>query len=251
MKLMMVMAVGLCAAVGQVGDKAAETKTDSDDAKAILKKSAAAVKKVKTVRYQADYLATAWIIPFVPKVKGKVLMGQQSESENNRFRCDVKLQMPNSDEVQELTAGCDGDLYFLLDPVSKMAYEDIDPAVMGRHDRNVQRVLMPVFGAPEPFKDELEAESVELKETVTIEGEPCYEIHVPKEAPPSLIWYVSKKDLLPRRVVRVYPSREDPKGEDGTTQLTIFKLEVNPKLDKDPFKLHVPEGFTKTEDFAP
>ncbi len=156
----------------------------------------------------------------------------------------------SSDEV-ELTAGSDGNVYFLIDPKSKMAYEDMDPAVIGKHERNVQRVLMPGFGAQEPFKDELEADSIELKGTAEIGDEPCHEIYVDAKEPPDLIWYLSKKDLLPRRLVRVYPNQRDPEGEDGTTQLTISNLELNPRPEHDPFKLRVPEGFTKTDDFAP
>lgn len=237
--------------LGAVADEPPADKGDSPDGRKILEKAAAAIKKVDVAGYHADYKATGWAVPLVPTVQGEVVIGPQSKWEINRFRCQVKAQLPGSSDAEELTAGSDGDLYFMIDSKAKIAYEDMDPAVLGKHERTFPRVLMPGFGAAEPFKDELESDSIELKGTIKIGNEECYEIHVTRPSPPSLHWYLAKKDLLPRRLVRVYPNQQDPKGDDGTTQITISDLVVNPKYAVDPFKLHVPEGFTKTNEFAP
>jgi outer membrane lipoprotein-sorting protein len=59
---------------------------------------------------------------------------------------------------------------------------------------------------------------------------------------------LAKKDFLPRRVERTFPTQG---GEMGGRQTTLSDLVVNPALEKDAFKLKLPEGFTKTDDFAP
>lgn len=226
-------------------DKASAASTEGRE---ILKKAGEAAKKVKLISYKADYQATKWVTQYVPAVTGTVILGEQSKWEIPSFFCKVKLQKYGSEETKEFTAGSDGDVYFLIDPTTKMAHEDMDQAVLGSESRNIQRVLMREFSQPEPFAELLEAESIELKGTAKIGEEECYEVNVKTERPPELLWYFSKKDFLPRKVVRIYKNPED---EEGTTELTVLDLVVSPKLDKDLFKLVVPPGHTKTDEFAP
>ena len=61
------------------------------------------------------------------------------------------------------------------------------------------------------------------------------------------VWFVSTKDYLPRRRDSIF-IRD---GERQGTQIVLTSLEVDPKFTKSPFKLELPEGFTKTDDFAP
>lgn len=245
-----------------------------DEAREILKKANAATKLVKRISYHAQFTGTGWVIKFVADVRGTTVMDGRSEWDIDRFRSKVKLRKPRKDdsdestdgskeksktedpwssEVQAYTAGSDGDVYFLIDPAAKMAYEDMDPAVLGSNGRNIQRLVLPQFSAEEPFKKELEAESVELIGTESVAGEDCYRLTIKtcETSPAAVDWYFSKKDWLPRKVVRIYNNRKDPEGEPGTTELTISRLVLNPKLSKNPFKLVVPPGFTKTDDFAP
>ena len=62
-------------------------------------------------------------------------------------------------------------------------------------------------------------------------------------------WYFSKKDFLPRRVDRLFPAREGAPA--GGRSLIVTSVTPAPKFDKDPFKLDLPEGYTKSDDFAP
>jgi len=244
-----------------------------ESGKDLLKKSADSVKKVKSASYKADYTGTGWVAAFVADVRGTAIIGGRSEWDVARFRCDVKLRKPRpddedkdesgeaksesqglwSDEVKSFTAGCDGDVYFLIDPQAKIAYQDMDPAVLGADSRNLQRVILPEFSADEPFKEALEAESVEIAGSESVAGEDCHRVTVKtgEPSPAAVDWYISKKDYLPRKVVRTYNNRSDPEGSPGTTELTISQLVVNPKLKADPFKLVLPSGFKKTEEFAP
>lgn len=227
-------------------------ESDLTDGRKILEKANDAIKKVKLVTYRADYLGTTWLQQYVPAVTGKVALGQPSKWDIPRFRCAIKLQKYGSEEVQEFTAGSNGDIYFLIDPKTKMAHEDMDDAVLGSQGRNIQRTLLPEWSRAKPFGEILEPEgdapTIELKDTAKVGDEECYEITVTPKSPPVLLWSISKKDFLPRKVVRTY---KNPQGEEGTTELTMFDLVVNPKLDEDPFKPVTPPGFTKTDEFAP
>jgi len=227
---------------------------DLTDGREILKKADEAVKKIKLVEYRADYQGTAWVQQFVPAVTGTVVLGKQSKWEIPQFRCEIKLQKYGSEEVQELTAGCDGDVYFLIDPKTKTAHEDMDEAVLGTQSRDIQRALMREFSIPKPFGAILEPEegdppAIELKGTAKVGDQECYEVVIKPTGPqaPELHWFISKKDLLPRKIVRIY----DREGEKGTTELAVHDLKVDPKLDRNPFKLVPPPGFKKTDEFAP
>ena len=240
---------GLCVILGLGTDQPARDPGELTDPMEILKRADAAIKKVDRVSYNADYKATEWITAFVPAVTGKVVMGERSKHDIDRFFCQVKLQSAKSSETSEYTAGSDGDVFFVIDPKTKTAHQDMDPAVLGSEARNIQRVLLREFSAPDPFDDELKAEEIELKGSKPIGDEMCYEVYVKaKDAPPAMVWHFSTTDFLPRRVTRIYKNDE---GQEGTTELTLSDLVVNPKSAKDPFKLTVPPGFKKTDEFAP
>lgn len=243
--------LGLFIMSGAMAQDAGTKSGEPTDGRKILKKAAEAVKAVKLVGYEAEYSSTGWVKPYVADVRGKVVVGDQSKWKLDRFRCEVTLKLPDSEESLEYRAGSDGEMFFLVDSKTKTVYADMDSAVLGSQGRNIMRVLLPQFGAPDPFKEELEAKTIELKEEETVHGEPCYHVYIKPEAPPEQDWFFSKRDLLPRKVVRSYINQQDPKAEKGTTQLVITDLEANLRVADDPFKVNVPKGYTKTDEFAP
>ena len=240
---------------GAVADQAAEPaktteegKGPSGDAMAVLKKAEEALKKVKLARYKAQYKGTAWVTAYVPSIEGSAIVGELSKYDIVRFRSDVKITPTESNEVTELSAGSDGDLFYLIDPKAKIVYADIDEAVLGTHSRNARRILLQSFVDKEPLADDLKAKTVELKEAVDIGGEPCHQVLVTRSETQEVVWFISKKDFLPRRVDRLY---KNPQGEVGSTELVLTDLIVKSTPDMELFKLNVPPGFTKTDEFAP
>ncbi|MBI4718029.1 MAG: hypothetical protein HY763_09515 [Planctomycetes bacterium] len=227
----------------------AEDKPASDgaDGAAILRKAQEAAKKVETARYAVEYRGTGWLSARVPATSGEVIVADQSKWNLDKFWCRVKVQRPQSEETVELTAGSDGEVYFLIDPRTKKAHEDLDPAVMGQAGRSIQRVVMGPLTAPEPFKEELTAKKIELREPVKVGDEDCYAVYVAFPDEREMLWYISKKDYLPRRFDRLL---KNDKGEPATTELIATNLVVNPKLEGNPFRLALPEGYTKTDEFA-
>ena len=218
---------------------------------AVLTKSRAAIAEVKHVSYHAEYGATGWLKARVPDVTGEVVMGPKSQWDLARYRCDVAITRNGSDETLRFVSGSNGDIFYLIDPKTEMAHEDMDVAVLGSNGRDIRRVLMSALVSDNPYGDDLTLDSVELTGSRRIGGVDCYEIHLKSDSPPQVAWMVAKKDFLPRRVTRTYPNRRDPEGEPGTTHLTVTSLVVNPSFKEDPFVLSVPQGFTKTDEFAP
>jgi outer membrane lipoprotein-sorting protein len=260
MKRMMLPIIGLlgvalvvtpCAFSGEPEQKGAGSTAANAEAanpKEILKKAEAALKKVKQVRYKAEYKGTEWVTAFVPSLEGTAMLGEPSQHDIARFRCEVKLTPRGESEAIELSAGSDGDLYYLIDPAKKMVFADIDEAVLGKQQRNLQRVLLRDFVAKEPLAEDLKAEKVELLGTEDVGGEPCHKVRVTRSETQRVVWYLSQKDWLPRRVVRLYKNQQ---GEEGSTQLLLTDLVAEPKLNAKKFELTVPKGFTKTDEFAP
>lgn len=237
--------LGLCALLGGCQANAPKTAID------VIARSKAALANVERVSYRAEYEGSGWLQARVPAVKGVVVMGPESEWDIARFRCEVTLKSSDSDEELRFISGSNGDIYFLIDPTTNMAHEDMDPAVLGSHGRDIQRVLMAEFVSKDPYGKEIEPGNLKLSGSQRVGNEDCYEIQIDSDSPPKMVWLVSKKDFLPRRVTRIYPNRSDPDGEPGTTQLTLFDVAVNPTHDENPFVLHLPDGYTRTDDFAP
>jgi hypothetical protein len=236
--------------------KADEKKTEEKktgeltDPLEILKKVDASAKAVKTVKYDVSVGATGGIAARVAEVEASFLVSGYVAGAPEKFMAHAKVKLPGSAEAVEISAGTDNDMFFIVDHRNKKAYEDIDPAVMGQAGNVFRQAQMIEFVHDTPFNDEINGRSRELKGSQTIGGVDCYEVHVvyAAEQSPEAMWCFSKKDFLPRRRIDVYTM---PDGQKATVTRTITNLVVDPKLDEDAFKLKLPEGFTKTDDFAP
>jgi len=241
--------LGLCGAVAAAQD-AAKKSADLTDPVEILKKADAACKAVNFVQYTASVEGSGVMESRVGKSSGTVTLKGRGSGGAEQYRYEAKLKLPGSTDGNDVTVGSDGKTYFLIDAKAKKAYEDINPAVVGTAGRVVLGGLtMAEYLHPEPFSDEINGKKQELKGTTKVGDEDCYEVNVEYgQAGMEATWFFSKKDFLPRRVDRRVQA---PTGVKGGTQLIVTKLTVDPKLDKDPFKLVVPEGFTKIDDFAP
>ena len=242
------MIIGMFATLA-AGQDAAKKSGDLTDPIEILKKADAACKAVDYVQYTATVKGEGAAESLVPKMSGTVVLKGWNNGRAAQFRIEAKVERPGSSDVSEVTVGSDAKTYFVINSKEKKVYEDIDPAVVGSTGRTVGLLTMAEYVHPEPFSDEIKATKQELKGSTKVGDEDCYEIHVTyTDAGQEATWFFSKKDFLPRRADRF---RKMPTGETGSSQLIVTKLTVDPKLDKDPFKLVVPEGFTKIDDFAP
>lgn len=226
-----------------------EAKTErSPEAIEILEKVDAAIKKIDSVAYKAKTEATGDLAAGMGEASGSVVMKGWNGGMPNHFRVHVTAKQPDSEEPVEMTAGGNGDSYFLLDHAGKKGYEDMDPGVLGSAGGQLIGFAMIEFVHDRPFDDELAGETVTLLEEMEIAGEPCYAVDVFYSGGRGhATWYFSKNDYLPRRRVQ-HISGE--RGE-GTIVRTVMDLKIAPETDASLFTMKLPEGFEQIDDFAP
>jgi hypothetical protein len=216
----------------------------------ILKKVDAACKAVKTVKYDVVFEATGPTPAKNAKVEASVILSGFAHGSPEKSLIDARVQRAESAEVRRITGGGDGEAFFVVDHQAKKAYEDIDPQVVGSFGRTLGSAVMIEFVHEKPFSDEINGKSQELRGSKEINGVDCYEIYVvyAAKAAPKATWYFGKKDFLPRGRIDEFTG---PDGQKTVWKKMISNLLVEPKLDKEVFKLKLPEGYTKTDDFAP
>ncbi len=228
---------------------AAKNGVEQSEGLEILKKADAAVKKLKLVQYSATARALGAEEGRSPTTEGKAVLSGWENRGPAKYRYEVKVKQPGSDEITEYTAGCDGDNTYLIDPAKKIAYVDMDPAVLGSAARTVRAISVGKLVDPDGFADELKAEKIELKGTTTVDNVECFELHITYDGRGGEGTYaIAKSDFIPRRIIRLF---QRPDGEKRGREVVLTNVKINPNVDKDPFALAVPEGFTKTDDFAP
>ncbi len=224
---------------------------DLKDPQEVLRRAADALSNTHTVSYSATFTGTNWVKELVPHVTGKVVIGPTAEYDVPRFFTEAQVTDSESETAAVYTAGCNGNEYFIVDPKTKMGYMDMDPAVMGSNARTVQRLVIDAFSSTEPLKTTRAAATTTLKDETTIDGVACYVVQADtSRREKAMVWAIAKSDFLPRRLTRIYAGRNE--GEpDGTTEITLTTVVANPKLKKDQFEMVLPEGFKKSDDFAP
>lgn len=249
MRRMTCLIFGLLTATVALGDGG----SGSDEARAILKKAAEALKKVQLVRYDFDFKGTGGMSTRGGSANGTMLVGLQSKWKLDRFRCDVELEDPSSVKPRKVTIASNGDSFFFIDYKRKTFHEDMDSNVLGNSARKVRRLLLRQFIEDEPLKAELEADKIELGEPATIGGDKCFQVVIQGQREgrrqPDQVWYFAEKDYLPRQFSQVYIL----KGQTsvyGSWDMTLANVVVDPKTDEEPFKLKAPDGFTTTDEAA-
>ena len=215
----------------------------------ILRKADSAIKAVTMVRYKATYNGTGSLASTMPTVEGTVVISGWFNNAIQKFRCDAKVKLPGSNEVKSATAGSDHQTFYLIDRETKKAHVGIDWSIMGGFGRAARNLLMVEFVHARPFDDEINGKEKELKGSIKIGDEDCYEVRVLYDTPQlqRATWYFSKKDFLPRRLCRTYSRSDDGPGQ----RWTLTEVEVDPVYLKDPFPLRLPEGYMRTDEPAP
>ncbi len=245
----MVLALGCGAAWAQDAAKPAAAGGELTDATEILKKADEASKAVDSVKYTAKAKGLGADEAKMPTVEGTVYLHGFKNNGPEKARYEGKVTIPEG-TPQEYIMGADGKEYFLIDPSKKIAYVDIDQQVVGRSGRMLGLLTMAEYVHEKPFSDEIGGVKKELKGSEKVGTEDTYHVYVKyAQEGQEADWYFSKKDFLPRRVDRHIPGRDG--APPGGRQLVVTSLTVAPKSDKDPFKFELPEGYTKSDDFAP
>ena len=232
-----------------MGDTEENAASRSPEAIEILKKVDSAIKAVHSVRYDVTTQPSGIAENRTSPARGSSILVGWNGSTPERFYSHVETKKADTGETVELTAGGNGDMYFIINHQTKKAYEDMDPAVIGSGGRALRSVGMIEFVHDKPFDDEIGADKVELLEDETVGGEECYQIHVVYGGRQgSTTWFFAKKDFLPRRRVRHFSI---PGQGEGTIVIDVTNLETNIEPDESLFVLKLPEGYEQIDDFAP
>jgi hypothetical protein len=222
--------------------------TGLTDTLEIVKKADEAAKAVKAVQYEVTFEGTGAAKDRVGKFTGTYTLMGWADRGPEKFRAKIKGTRPGSSDVHDIEGGGNGDEFFLVDHTHKKAYQDMDTEVMGSGGRMIMAGLMAEFVYTTPFSDEIKAKNCELKGTKTVGGEPCYEVYVLYENDQEAVWCFSKKDFLPRSRLDMFKA---PDGQNAGQLKTISKLVVDPKINPSTFKLKMPAGYEKVDDYAP
>jgi outer membrane lipoprotein-sorting protein len=247
------LSVVLLSAAACAGDEDKKAADELKDPLEIMKKADAACKTLKSVKYDVTSEPSAELKAIVARVQAAVVAAKvagKKDASAAKFVFDARVNLPNQSEADKVTFGTDLDKFFFIDHQTKKVHEDMDEAVLGRRGMSLYRSMMIEYMHPTPFDDEIKAKSRELRGSKTISGVDCYEIHVvyAAEEAPEATWYIGKKDFLPRGRADHVKTKD---GKTGKIEKMISKLEVDPKLPDDAFKARVPDGYTKTDEFAP
>ena len=226
----------------------AEPSEEVSEALAILMKVDAATKAVQGVRYKASVKPSGVATNFRSPAEGWAILHGWSGSRAEKFYGEVTTTRAGSEEPVKLAGGGNGEIFFLIDHQSKKAYYDMDPAMMGSGGRALRSLSMGEFVHPAPFDDELNAGSIELQGKETVGGVECYKIHIDYGGGQKSTWLFSTEDFLPRRRIQHFSI---PNQGEGSLEVTITDLEVDPEVDAKLFELRLPEGYEEINDFAP
>jgi outer membrane lipoprotein-sorting protein len=214
-----------------------------------LKAADAAVKKLKLVRYDAVLVRKGAAESRGPSGEGTVVAERTGKDKEQKYRIEFRGRRAGGDEQLEFTVGSDGRTYFLVRPNTKTVHVDEDPAVVGREGRAAQGLMLRELVLEKPFDDELAGQRVELRGTTKVGDVECVEVYVKYAGDfGEALWAIGGTDGLPRRLTRYFKT---PDGEPGSIELTIANLTLDPKFAADPFKPQIPEGYTRTDEFAP
>lgn len=223
----------------------------AEDAKSIMLKADEAIKKVYYVKYDALFQGTGFMVKTAPTVKGQTIQRGKERTGYGQYRFDVQeAKYPGSEEKLSFVSGHDGKIYYLLDPQKKVAYVQPSKDKLGSKGRLGDAIGMQYFAHPEPFADDLAATSLRLVGTNKVVDEECWEIAVTYADPNKGkgVWYISRKDYLPRRMDRlvIHPETQEP----GSMQWIFTNLNIVPAKENDVAYV-LPDGYTESKDPVP
>lgn len=248
MKKALLLLIGVCLVPAAVAEEAQPAPEKSAEALEIVKKVDAAAKAVRAVRYSSMSTPGGAMAERMSPMEGTSVMVGWIDGVPEMFRTHVKTKNRDGEPV-EVTGGGNGDMFFLIDHTTKKAYEDMDPAVVGSSGRVLRNFGMLEYVHDTPFTDEIEADGLELQGTETVAGVECYKVHVTYAGGnQASTWFFGKEDYLPRRRIRHVTMRD---GQQGTIDILVSKLEIEPDVDAAEFKFKLPEGYEQIDDFAP
>jgi peroxiredoxin len=204
----------------------------------LLKLSQRALRAVRALAYDADWVSEGVAASVLPSRSGHVILARN----NSRFlkmRADSWVAAPDGRLVLMAEMISNGDKVASISHERKQYRELTGPGAGGEilrwHGLIIEQLLR-----GELYKNEIAGGTATYKGTETVDGVECHVVEAANpDAPVVARWFIGKRDLLPRRVMRTLG------GEigEGHAQLTLSSLDPNPAIDEKAFELVKPEGY--------
>lgn len=234
--------------IGTLGVAGAALGQVQEEAKAVLTKSAEAIKALKDFSGTARNYTTGPMLGGMVDVSGefKVIRANDKHHSPSYFKGRSKSVANPNEDVFHLTLTVEGSQRMVtwVDEHAKVVYTR--PMVVRtdayHHLTRGQQLLLNEFFEAQPFRKELDAKTLTLEPDADVDGEPCQVVKAtyPQGETESL-WYISKNDNLPRKsdtIIRIA-------GNDEPThvifELTNFK--ANQGLTAKDLAFEVPAGY--------
>jgi len=210
----------------------------------IMKRCDARLRQIDAASYRIRVKARGRLTERIGGLEATVRGRGYADRLPQQFEFDAQVFSPRGGPGLTVKAGSDGNRYYVLDPNHKTAHVDLDPRILGRFGRYVMGGMMVEFHHPQPMADEIKGK-LELLSDATVEGEPCWRVKVAYDNAyaPEAIWYISKRDFLPR-------ARFDfaERGGDEMNGLMKTLLELDLKDSDQSFGFELPPGFEVSEE---
>lgn len=226
-----------------------ETEVEVGEAVQILQIVNESTNDVKEVSYNFSSWATGYIEKDYGQISGSAILKQM---ETYRESCFLVLAVgTKSDETEDTqesirTISSDGITAYCIDE-SELTFnygllEEGGGDLLGYS----QVGIFNEYIIDEPFHDEINADSLVIENSVSVEGIECDVILVFYEGGGSKArWYFGKEDHLPRRVERIYQTGPT----ESLVVMEICDLNVTPDIDEGIFVLEAPDDSYSTEGY--
>ena len=237
---------------------------DTQDARAVLRASARALRLVRAVSYRARYGGEGAFATGSPSAEGEARLSKLRAGDPLKAKLAARgLFTPAGDyRAQPFHTAFDGRAIRRLSPkdrsLTEKALAETDPGerslsfVTSFFGGGPYDLLMFEYVADEPLASQLKAPVVDYEGRAAVAGVLCHVVYVEYDLSPKRRvkqrWFIGTKDGLPRKLEEV---GADDKGRPGAYVLELSGLLVNPPEGANAFVVPLPRGYSVKPYVAP
>jgi len=237
---------------------------DVEDPRRILHEADQAIRKVRSLSYEASYQAVGSFSTHSPISTGQVRLSKLEANNPLKARLYARGDFvpTGSAEVQPFQVAFDGKTVKKIRASQKaLVYKTVagnDPAerslgfVTGFFGGGAYSLLMLEYILDEPFARQLSAPIAEYEGRTSVNGALCHVVYLEYSRDAKRTtrerWFFGVKDYLPRKLEQI---TVNDKGRYGSYVLSLSNVRVNVALGEWAFQIRPPRGYAITPYRAP
>jgi peroxiredoxin len=216
-------------------------ETYSADPYEIFKQADSTLSAISTVEYNYSFSGTQALSNIIPVIEGTTQLGFVPELQHPLMRhsLETTTRAISSITIPSISAVSADSVYFVNNSDS-VVYRELYTAGGTRFFSFPPASVMMEFVVPDPFIDEILADSIAVLYPVELDSVWCHVFHVfyKGDSGGEAVWFLGMEDLLPRAVERIdrYGRNSLPGGE----LLELSGINTGCSLPDPP---EIPEGF--------